>query len=863
MLPYVIKNRTSLRSCLLGNWFPILLLFYLLIPFSSSAQEYGLEFQGQPFSKDNRTELDLNPDGYFTFLDEFELSFSIQIRENQPSTFGYIARIVDVDGNNIDIIFNGPNANSLHVVYGKSLTSISVTDNGPEIFEQWTEIRLKLNIKKKSLQFSTPDTSLLQYNIDFSRKIKIFFGGNAFSPIQTTDVPTMNIKDIRLYYKGKCMNHFPLNETSGYEAKDVISNYKAVIQNPVWIKNRFYKWVKLFDTYLSGFSAICFDPRDEKIYLVGDEQMKIFLVYEDSIPKTIEYSSRFNDLIRGSRMFYDTISDRLICYNLKIKTVHFFNFTDLQWEKISDGPNISESFLYHNKYYSSPDSTLYVFGGYGQHKYSNLVQRYQLQNNQWDTILTTGDTFHPRMHAAFGKYADTLYILGGFGSKSGDQILNPEHYTDLMAYSIKDRKFVTKYYFQAPIEDIDFGQSMVIDKNDQSFYLLATTIYEYDTYLQLLKGNLADPKLIKLGDTIPYKFHNENSYCDLFFSETDQALFEVNSLTNTENKLTEFTVRKISFPPDSTETETDKSDSLLSWILWGVLILLIVAALSVFLVRYFRKKDSSSFTNESAKKIKKAEDDQLSQTPKSQEKVSKPANSILFFGGFQVINKHGDDITKKFSPLLKELFLLIFLYSIKDKGISVPSLTELLWFSMDAKSAKNNRAVNIAKLNILLSEIDSCALNRKTGYWQIEFNDSIAYNDYWSAYKILHNKKMLSKEKLLQFLGIINKGPLLGNVSYEWLDEFKLECSNLIIDSLIQYVDQDKLPSDPELMIQLSDAILIFDMVHEDAICIKCKALTLLGKHSLAKEVFNKFSKDYLTLYNESFDRSFTDIIKY
>jgi len=46
-------------------------------------------------------------------------------------------------------------------------------------------------------------------------------------------------------------------------------------------------------------------------------------------------------------------------------------------------------------------------------------------------------------------------------------------------------------------------------------------------------------------------------------------------------------------------------------------------------------------------------------------------NSILFFGGFQIINRDGIDITSKFTPLLKELFLLIFLNSIKDKGISI------------------------------------------------------------------------------------------------------------------------------------------------------------------------------------------------
>ncbi len=214
------------------------------------------------------------------------------------------------------------------------------------------------------------------------------------------------------------------------------------------------------------------------------------------------------------------------------------------------------------------------------------------------------------------------------------------------------------------------------------------------------------------------------------------------------------------------------------------------------------------------------------------------------------------------APLLKELFLLIFLYSIKDKGISVPRLTELLWFSMDAKTAKNNRAVNIAKLKNLLLEIDSCELSRKTSYWQIDFDGSIVYSDYWSCLKKMDHKKTMAKEDLLQFLCKIKKGSLLGNASYEWLDEFKLDFSNQLIDCLMHYMNLDDMLSDHELMIQLSDAILIFDMMHEEAISIKCKALSALGKHSLAKEIFAKFSKDYLTLYDEPFDRSFTDLIK-
>lgn len=842
-------------------WLLKLLLFFLFIPFSSFGQEYGLEFAGQPTSKDNRTNLDLNPEGYYSFRGEFELSFSIQLREIQPINFGYIARIVDIEGNNIDIIFNGPQSHSLQVVYGQSLTKISVPDNDPEIYEKWTEIRLNYNITDKKLHFYTPDTSILHYDVDFSGKFKIFFGRNDFKPVQTTDLPRMNIKDIRIYQKGKCLHHFPLDEMTGIEVKDILSNKKAIVQNPGWIKPRFYYWAFSFDTYLNGPAAMCYEPGEERLYMVGDEQLKIFSVLKDSI-EDIVYSTRFSDLVRGSQVFYDTISNRLICYNLEFKTFHYFNFSELRWEKIYDGPNVPVRFWFHNKYYSSPDSVLYIFGGYSQHKYYNMVHQYDFKINQWDTIQTHDEVFYPRMHAAIGKYADTLYILGGFGSKAGDQIFNPEHYNDLLAFSLREKEFTKKYEFRAPMEDIDFAHSMVINEEDQSYYVLATTIFEYDTYLQLLRGNLADPKLTSLGDKIPYLFHNENSYCDLFYSETSKELIAANSLANSERNDTKITVHTISFPPYIADIKTDEDRSLLERLVIGVLFILLLVITAIILVRNIKKKESPPSIREAGKEYDKAENNQHSQNRILPDKPKKSANSILFFGGFQVINKHGDDITKKFTPLLKELFLLIFLYSIKDKGISVPRLTELLWFSMDAKTAKNNRAVNIAKLKNLLSEIDSCALSRMTSYWQIEFNDSIVYNDYWSCIKNIYHEESLSKKDLLQFLSIIKKGPLLGNASFEWLDEFKMECSNMIIDVLTQYVDHEKVESEPELMIQLADAILIFDMMHEEAISIKCKALIILGKHSLAKEIFTRFIKDYRTLYDEPFDRSFTDIIK-
>jgi two-component SAPR family response regulator len=527
------------------------------------------------------------------------------------------------------------------------------------------------------------------------------------------------------------------------------------------------------------------------------------------------------------------------------------------WEEFSDGPDNFIGFYYHNRFYSEADSVLHVFGGYGQHQYFNLVQQYTFKSRRWDTIEPGGSVFHPRMHAALGIQKDTVFILGGFGSKGGNQILNPEHYTDLLAYSLRGETFHEKFNFQAPLAEIDFAHSMIIDESDRSFYVLASTIFEYDTYLQLLKGNLDDPWMVSLGDQIPYKFHNEYSFSDLFYSSSSQELIAISTLADSEKQETDIRVHKLSYPPHNSVVERDKEKALARKILPYALMSSVFFLALIFLIN--RRKKQNAPVPDKRNEAVTAQDTQNDVPPL---RSTKPANSILFFGGFQVINRNGDEITKKFTPLLKELFLLIFLYSIKDKGISVPRLTEILWFSMDPKTAKNNRAVNIAKLKHLISELESFTLSRSTGYWQVEFNDSLVYNDYWSCMKKLMQEEALPEEELHKFLCIINKGSLLGNASYEWLDEFKLDCSNRIIDKLSSYLSPDHLDTDPELVSQVADAVLIFDTMHEEAVSAKCKALTALGKHSLAKEIYEKFAKEYKTLYDESFDRSFTDLIK-
>jgi hypothetical protein len=43
---------------------------------------------------------------------------------------------------------------------------------------------------------------------------------------------------------------------------------------------------------------------------------------------------------------------------------------------------------------------------------------------------------------------------------------------------------------------------------------------------------------------------------------------------------------------------------------------------------------------------------------------------------------------------------------------------------------------------------------------------------------------------------------------------------------------------------------------------IKCKALAHIGKHSLAKNAFENFNKEYKAIYGETFERDFHSILE-
>jgi len=207
------------------------------------------------------------------------------------------------------------------------------------------------------------------------------------------------------------------------------------------------------------------------------------------------------------------------------------------------------------------------------------------------------------------------------------------------------------------------------------------------------------------------------------------------------------------------------------------------------------------------------------------------------------------------------LFLLLMVYSVKNgRGLHIERLDEILWSGKSEKSIRNNRAVNIVKLKSILEKIEHCQLLKDADYWKIEVDYDFWYNDYHNYLNLIEAKKRLDEEQVKLLFELTQRGNFLSNHNYEWLDQFKAEISNEVIDVFLTYANSTK-PYNPEFLIQIASFIFYFDPVSEEAMVIKCKALSSLGKHSLAKKAFDAFVKDYRSIYNEDFDKNFNQII--
>ncbi len=843
---------------------------------SAFAQSYGLMFNSHEVVQEKRTCLDLTPDDSLCFKKGFELSFDLRFIPGRMIYFGYVVRLISSNNQNIDLIYNQP-LRTFKVIIGENFSGISFSVDSIQLHKEWTRFSFNCDLEAHALQFSVNGKKIGSSAIPATDNcFKFIWGANDYQKFKTRDIPPMRIRDIRILEKDKEKYFWPLDETSGETAYDKISRRVARIKNPVWIKPKYQKWELISSFSLNGYGAVTYDPKHDNVYVIGSDSVATLSLRMDQHALDWTRASH-QEFILGHQALYDTFHDKLYDIFIDKKMLLTFDFTRRQWDIPMPYSPITE-YWHANKFIAPFDTCLYTIGGYGQLRYRNKVHRYAFSTHKWDTVHTTGDYYPPRYLSALGLTPDgrTAYVVGGYGSQTGDQMLDPRNYYDFYRYDIAKSSFKKLFTLKTLTTPFTFSNSLVIGAKPGAWYGLVHPNDSYNSNLQLVEGSFTDSAYIPEGDLIPYSFHDVQSYADLYYSPISNKLIAVTMLYSkeeTKEKNTQVKIYTLNFPPEKAETAQIPAVSTGHVNYWYALLFLLIVGGGGFL--FFRKRKglatqpASAVSPASVFDVHPTAEPAPDHTPTSEPAllsgttpVEKPVYpAVYLFGPFQVFDKTGHDITRQFTPLLKELFLIIVTYTFRNgRGISSEGLNEILWHDKSEKDAKNNRSVNLAKLKAILEKVGNIVINKESGYWQFQTPEEEIYVDYKRYTALLQGAPDVTRADIRPLVNIIKRGAFLSQTEYNWLDDIKSEVSNAVIDKCQEYMRAHP-AGDPEFIIEIANCIFCFDPLNEDALTYKCKSLIALRRHTLANNTYLKFLKEYKDIYGSDFGKSFQEII--
>ncbi len=491
------------------------------------------------------------------------------------------------------------------------------------------------------------------------------------------------------------------------------------------------------------------------------------------------------------------------------------------------------------------------------------MQKYDFQLKRWKKVKVKGDFLSPRSgsYVAKTKNDNEFYVFGGIGNNSGRQEEGYISLHDLFVLNLDN--YAIKKLWEGPTDfpprNVSrYSGNMILDeKNNDLYFMLKDEMADADepSNINLYSYSIDNGRLAKLSLPLP-TYENYRGY-NLFRNKKNNKLYLVIIQTDPsdKSKKREAFIYSLFYPPQSFENlanlqkvkEKKYSDNfegeLYNSSYFMILVFISGVFVFVFVFRFRRNR-------------KKKASKELFKLNTVLDNTESKENYVSVFGEFLVVDKEGKDITSKFNPKLKELFLFILINSLyKTNGnLTTPLLTTTLWPDLNNNEAKNIRGVTIHRLRELLGRLDKIELIYKNKKWYLEIYPPliIDYKIYLGLSEVINNGD-ITENIVKMFISIIKLKGLLPSISYQWLDGIKYTInSKIILDckKLIEFTSQQHLD---ELTIELCDIIFSIDPVYEFALGMKITALQNLGHYGFIKETYNQFCKNYEDLYNEPF----------
>lgn len=831
-------------------WF-IALCGYIGSSLAAEPCDYGLYFKAHEVPGPERTTLYLDDGRMFAVKKQFAISFKFRVRNNEPD-FGSILHLQTNTGQIIRFSFvSGETQHFPALVLNEGIVTIDM----PIEREKWLDATITLRVKDNvaEIEYDGKRVSTMVPLQGMTRIAALFGEMQGY----LADVAPINLRDVRVIRDGQPIREWKLRQHNDEICYDEIAGVAARAVHPFWLIDHHIEWKELFHRAMPENTDIAFDARNAELYVVTPHSVEV-RDENGTVLRKIPVRGGYRAVEYPNHLLFDTLSNNLVSYFPKDGRVSRFSFDSGHWSRPVQNTEEPETYN-HARTFDPSDSSYYFFGGYGFYQYRNELFRLKSDAKQVERI-DYELPFYPRYSAAASVVGDDLYIFGGRGNKYGKQELSSNYYLGLCALNLKTRKSRLVWKKSDIRERTIMASSMYFEPSDSSFYAVSMEkggVLWKISMRDSVYGEVSKP----IGNDRIYQDCNFSLYTSPARSKMYLVLDKILS-----DKTHDVAVYSINMPLfDESDICQIRSQGGRNNKLRSVLIALCVLVVLGGGVAYRRRK-------------KRALPDRIPEcefpaaTYSTAAEPVKPAvsthyydcgrSAILLMGAFRVFDKEGTDITAHFTPRLKHLLILLILYSEKDKqGILVSKVTDILWPDKDAGSARNNRNVSLRKLRVLLESIGDVEIVSENNFLRIEWGQNVFCDYHTVLTSIEEFKQHTGDDKLLDhILELLLYGPLLPNTIFEWLDNFKDAYSSLSIDLLKNQLEVERQRDNQEMVIRIADIVFLHDPLNEEALAAKCAVLSAQGKNGIARNVYDRFCKEYRKSLGEEFGKTFSEL---
>lgn len=849
-MPKINKN---LLLILLKSAIQFILIFYTL---DSKAQ--GLIFNSNDSLLTKRTSLQVFGSDMPVFKDRLIISFDLSLWDN--GHLGYVFNLADKDNSySLSYLFMD-GAGYLNFNIDRKSNKIKIPLRASWLKkEKWMRVRMDLDLKNDKVSVYINGTGYNADKLGFKDQItgSLVFGKNQFY----TEVPNMAIKNLTVGDGDKNFS-FPLDEWSGNQLHDQDGKVTGVVENPIWRINESYFWKLVYKRGFKEVAGLNFNTVDQNLFIFKKDSLFTFDPESKRIT-TLPYKNKLPVSLVLGKSIVNTKENKCYIYELfdiakgmpSIASLNM-NRGDLSWQVVGKAA-MPQQRHHHNIFYNLKQDTIYMFGGYGGYKYYNTFLKYDRTADKWNKVIFKGDTIMPRFFAAIGKSdnPDELFLFGGYGNESGNQVVGGKQFYDLYRINLKSHS-VKKCWVTHPHGKEVFvpANNLILSSDKKYFYALCYPHEIAKTEIRLYKFSVRDGSYQVVSAPIPVTSERIESDINLFFDDkTNEFFCTIQEFTDRVNSVIK--IYSLLAPPVSNAAylkslrPAQNNGHLIFYLGFGLIIIL-----GVFAVIIIRSKPTGALP----------EPEMPVAPPGALEKqeVGKRQNAVYLLGEFVVYDKNGRDITYLFSPKIKQLFILILVNSYDHAGITSKKISTLLWPDKDVAKTKNIKGVTFNHLRSIISDLNGIELTFQNDNYLFRFSNEFFCDYIVISALIKEDKGGNNNQKVLENFDLLSRGTLLAEMTDQWLDDFKNnydeQLVSLIQPVLIKYYQS----GDLRLVPDLAKLILDIDPFNETALKYQLKGLRKLKGIEQARKIYDHFSAEYKRSFGTDFQTTFEKIIQ-